>query len=206
MKLKKIQKHSRGIWENPQEKGTMAGTAVGFEGTAEFSGTETIEGYWKYVPQWAENIATGKGSFVETGMVGDVATVQQGSETEMVIHGATWVYVSYEGGSDLTTSIGARGGRNQKDSLIKAIDINSPQWRQYKQALQILAAAEMAEVGAFISSAGGIALLAGGPMVAVAAVPVILGGVVLVGGGVIIFLDAIGYEKPLTTIQSWVRK
>jgi len=125
--------------------------------------------------------------------------------TELTVVGhLQWVDIG--GGSDLTTSIGARGGRNQKDSLIKAIDINSPQWRQYKQALQILAAAEMAEVGAFISSAGGIALLAGGPMVAVAAGPVILGGVVLVGGGVIIFLDAIGYEKPLTTIQSWVRK
>lgn len=39
-----------GMWENPQEKGTMAGFAGGFGGGAEASGTEAVTGYWEQVP------------------------------------------------------------------------------------------------------------------------------------------------------------
>ncbi len=100
-----------GMWENPQEKGTMAGFAGGYGGGAEASGTETVIGSWQYVPSWGELVATGNGSFTNTGMNGDVATDLQISGSEWVIHDATWVLVPYMagGGGGRSPASGGRG-------------------------------------------------------------------------------------------------
>ena len=111
-----------GMWEDPQEKGTMSGVDGGYERGASASGMETVIGSWQYVPSWGELVTIGNGSFTYTGMNGDVATFQQISETEWVIHGAAWVF-SPSGagrGSGTDPGIGALrelGGVFLKESL-----------------------------------------------------------------------------------------
>jgi len=69
-----------GMWENPQEKGTLSGVDAGYYGGAEYSGSEL--GYWEQVPY-----ETGYGTAYYDSN-GELVT----TEPEEWFYGAGWVF------------------------------------------------------------------------------------------------------------------
>jgi RHS repeat-associated protein len=174
-----------GMWEDPQGKGTMA----------PFAEAGSVSGYWQ--PVYGQAAYTSGGESVWDTELG----AWVGPEMTITSQVVGWQFVSEMSG-------GVNGVNQSTDQVTIAMAQPMPLDRfswvpKYSQALQMLAGAEMVEVGAALSIVGALSIAGGGPLLIPAAAPVFAGGVILQAGGIAIFLDALGYPQMLYKIKQW---